>query len=299
MKNLGIIGLGRLGEFYLRDLVNLKINPIILKNSTYKTSLKRVQELNKKYNLKVKAARTFKRFFKDKFDTVLICSLSIFHYNHIKKTLDNNRDVIIEKPIISLNRKVSKKTNLKKLNDLFNYNNKIYYNLINEYYAKKYLKLFKNKKFSLKKFDFFYHTTGHHVYDQIIDDLVPHLFSILDNLIKYKSIHSIKKKINKNNCKIKFYVDNCFCSIELKQNCKKKLLKFGLDGYLVERKMIEKKNKVLTYLSSNKLNKKIDIKNPLTESVKEILKKSRVYNKKLEKQKIIKNFKNCCEIFYA
>ena len=63
--------------------------------------------------------------------------------------------------------------------------------------------------------------------------------------------------------------------------------------------MIEKKNKVLTYLSSNKLNKKIDIKNPLTESVKEILKKSRVYNKKLEKQKIIKNFKNCCEIFYA
>ena len=31
MKNLGIIGLGRLGEFYLRDLVNLKINPIILK----------------------------------------------------------------------------------------------------------------------------------------------------------------------------------------------------------------------------------------------------------------------------
>ena len=64
MKNLGIIGLGRLGEFYLRDLVNLKINPIILKNSTYKTSLKRVQELNKKYNLKVKAARTFKRFLK-------------------------------------------------------------------------------------------------------------------------------------------------------------------------------------------------------------------------------------------
>ena len=115
---------------------------------------------------------------------------------------------------------------------------------------------FKNKKF-FQKFDFFYHTTGH-TYDQIIDDLVPHLFSILDNLIKYKSIHSIKKKINKNNCKIKFYVDNCFCSIELKQNCKK-TLKFGLDGYLVERKMIEK-NKVLTYLSSNKLNKKIDIK---------------------------------------
>ena len=37
--------------------------------------------------------------------------------------------------------------------------------------------------------------------------------------------------------------------------------------------MIEKKNKVFTYLSSKKLNKKIEIKNPLTESVKEILKK--------------------------
>ena len=137
------------------------------------------------------------------------------------------------------------------------------------------------------------------MYDQIIDDLLPHLFSILDNLIKYKSIHSIKKKVNKNYCEIKFYVDSCFCSIEFKQNCKKKLLKFGLDGYLVERKMIEKKNKVFTYLSSKKLNKKIEIKNPLTESVKEILKKSKNYNKKLEKQKIIKNFKNCCEIFYA
>lgn len=299
MKNLGIIGLGRLGEFYLRDFVDLKINPIILKNSNFNSSLKKTQEINKKYYLKIKAANTFKHFFENKFDTVLICSPSIFHYNHIKKTLDNNRDVIVEKPIISLNRKVSKKRNLKKLNDLFNYNNKIYYNLINEYYAKKYLKLFKKKIFSFKKFDFFYHTTGHHEYEQIIDDLLPHVFSILNNLIKYKSIHSIKKKVNKNNCKIEFYADNCLCSIEFKQNCKKKLLKFGLDGYLVKREMIEKKNKVITYLSSKKFKKKIILKNPLTESVKEILKKSRDYNKKFENHKILKNFKNCCEIFYA
>ena len=61
--------------------------------------------------------------------------------------------------------------------------------------------------------------------------------------------------------------------------------------------MIEKKNKS-TYLSSKKLNKKIEIKNPLTKCQRNF-KKSKNYNKKLEKQKIIKNFKNCCEIFYA
>jgi hypothetical protein len=299
MKRLGVLGLGRLAEFYIRDLISLKLKPIILKNSNYISSLKKSELINKKYKLNVKAARSYKIFFQEKFDTVLICSPSKFHFYHLKKALKNKRDVIVEKPIISLCKQQIKKKNISKLEEILNYDNKIYYNLVNEYYAKKYLILYSKKKFNYKRFDFVFHTNGIHKYDKIMDDLLPHMFSVLNNLINYKKLHSIKKKINKNKCYIKFYADNCLCHVVFKQNCKKKVLKFGIDKYIAEREMFEKKDNVFTYLVLKKIDKKVIIKNPLTESVKVIYNNSKNYNSKIEKNKIMKNFKDCCEIFYA
>tara|TARA_B100000902_G_C27265861_1_gene893461 strand:- start:747 stop:1655 length:909 start_codon:yes stop_codon:yes gene_type:complete len=298
---LGIIGLGKLGEYYLRDFKKFKIISLVLKNSSPNSSINKTKLINQKYNTKIKPAINYKSFFKINFDTTLICSPSSFHLEHIKMALKKNKDIIIEKPIISLKKEKSKKWALKQLEQILSYNRKIYYNLINEYYAKKYIQLFHNFKFKFKfkNFDFVFHTNGTHNYDEIIDDLIPHFFSVFDKIYQYKKITNIKKIIYKDKCFIKFYADKCFCNIEFLQKSKNKKLKFGFDGYLAERQTIEKKGKISVYLKSKKINKSIKVQNPLTENIKRIVRNHKSYNKSNEYQKIKNNLTKCCEIFYA
>ena len=53
---LGIIGLGRLGEYYLRDFNKNKINFLIIKNSSIRSSFKKAELINKKYKTRLKTA---------------------------------------------------------------------------------------------------------------------------------------------------------------------------------------------------------------------------------------------------
>jgi len=296
---LAIIGLGKLGEYYLRDFKKFKINLIAIKNSSPHSSVKKAELMNKKYKTKIKPATNYVKFFKFKFDTTLICSPSVYHLKHIKIALKKNKNIVIEKPIISLKKEKSKKWALKQLNQILSYNKKIFYALVNEYFAEKYIQLFKNYKFNFKKFDFIFHTDGTHDYENIIDDLIPHFFSVFDKIYKYKKITKIQKTIYKDKCLINFYADKCYCNIEFIQKSKIKKLKFGFDDYLVERRTLEKNEKVSIYLKSKKINKEIRLHNPLTVNIKKIIKNYKNYNKKYEYKKIKNNLAKCCEIFYA
>ena len=157
---LGIIGLGKLGEFYIRDFKKFKIDLLAVKNSSPNSTIKKTKFINKKYNTNLKSAKNYKDFFKFKFDTTLICSPSSYHLKHIKISLKKNKDIIIEKPIISLKKEKSQGWALKQLNQILSYKKKIFYNLINEYYAEKYIQLFQNLNLDFKKFDFIFHTNG-------------------------------------------------------------------------------------------------------------------------------------------
>ena len=296
---LGIIGLGRLGEYYLRDFNKNKINFLIIKNSSIRSSFKKAELINKKYKTRLKTANNYEEFFKYKFDTTLICSPNEYHLKHVKIALKKNKNIIIEKPIISLKKIKTQKWALKQLDQILSHNKKIFYTLTNEYFAKKYIQLFKNYKFEFKKFDFIFHTNGSHNYENILDDLIPHFFSVFDKIFKYKKITNIKKKILKDKCLINFYADKCYCNIVFVQKSMIKKLKFGFDNYLVERKIIEKKEAVSIYLKSRKINKKIKVQNPLTISIKKIIRSNKNYNKKYEYEKIRNNLTKCCKIFYA
>ena len=295
---IGIIGLGTLGEYYIRDFNLFNTKVIISKNSTLKSTINKNNLLKKKYKLNILAAKNYNDFLNKKIDTVLICSPNDSHLYHLQKSINKKKDVIIEKPIISLKKRLSKGYFIDKLNKILSHNKKIYYNLINEYYAKKYLELFINNKFKNKKFDFIYHTDGTHKKEDIMNDLLPHLFSILDNLLDYNRISKIKKKITLNKNIIQFYADECLCNIELIQNSKKKL-KFGLDNLIVEREIYEKNGNITTFLKCKKIKKKIETNNPLTENIKKIIISAKKYDKKSEYKKITNNFKKCCNIFYA
>jgi hypothetical protein len=295
---IGIIGLGTLGEYYTRDFNRFNTKVIVSKNSTLKSTINKNNLLKKKYKLNILAARNYNDFFNKKIDTVLICSPNDSHLCHLQKSINKKKNVIIEKPIISLKKGSSKKYFIDKLNKILSHNKKIYYNLINEYYAKKYLELFINHKFKNKKFDFIYHTDGTHKKEAIMNDLLPHLFSILDNLLDYNKISNIKKIITLNKNIIQFYADDCFCNIEFIQNSKKKL-KFGLDNLIVEREIYEKNGDIRTFLRCKKIKKKIKTNNPLTENIKKIIISAKKYDKNSEYKKITNNFKKCCNIFYA
>jgi len=296
---LGIIGLGKLGEFYIRDFKKFKIDLLAVKNSSPNSTIKKTKFINKKYNTNLKSAKNYKDFFKFKFDTTLICSPSSYHLKHIKISLKKNKDIIIEKPIISLKKEKSQGWALKQLNQILSYKKKIFYNLINEYYAEKYIQLFQNFKLDFKKFDFIFHTNGKHNYENIIDDLIPHFFSVFDRIYKYKKITKIKKTIYKDKCLINFYADKCYCNIEFLQKSMIKKFKFGFDNYMVERQAIVKNEKVSIYLKSKKIKKRIKVLNPLTKNIKKIIRNNKRYNKNYEYKKIENNLTQCCKIFYA
>ena len=144
-----------------------------------------------------------------------------------------------------------------------------------------------------------YHTNGKHKYHDIMDDLLPHLFSILDNLINYKKISNIKKKIFRDLNIIQFKADDCQCNIKFLQNAKRKKLKFGLDNLLVERETYEINETVTNFLICRSLKKRIKIDNPLTENIKKIALNYKKYNKDKEYQKIRSNLAKSCKIYYA
>ena len=81
-------------------LFNRKIKIVsVLSNKDYKEfKLKNIFFYNKK-----------KKFFlKNKFDYVYISSINSAHYNHCKFALENNKNVICEKPICLNKRQLSK-----------------------------------------------------------------------------------------------------------------------------------------------------------------------------------------------
>ena len=61
---LGIIGLGKLGEYYLRDFKKFKISLLTIKNSSSSSSVKKTELINKKYKTKLKPAINYEKFFK-------------------------------------------------------------------------------------------------------------------------------------------------------------------------------------------------------------------------------------------
>ena len=58
---IGILGLGKLGEYYARDLSSLGAKIITSKNSTYK-STKKNELIKIKYNIDIHAAKNLKIF---------------------------------------------------------------------------------------------------------------------------------------------------------------------------------------------------------------------------------------------
>lgn len=265
-----VIGPSGIGKAHLRELINFGIKKISVLGKKYKKDRLKIEK--KKYKnvnfFNLKKIQEIKKF---KPDIINICSPTKFHLNHIKLSKKISNRIIVEKPLIwskdkkNLNSSISKK--------LLNANKiKIFVNFPMISLANQ-LKKYENNK--IKQLTFSYFTNGKNKHNDIGIDLLPHAFSFVLTLLNFRlssfKIITVEKKINSWNCKIQ--IKNCVCNFYFKQNIKKKFseMKFSINENSYTREQYLKNGIYInTLIKNNK--KKIQIKNPMTDNLKYILK---------------------------
>ena len=196
--NVGLIGFGKIGKIYYRNLIQNK-------------KFKVIKILRKK---KIKSnifTNNRKIFFNNDYDLIIISSPTKFHFKDINDAAKKNCQIILEKPI------VFKKSDLKKINKFNKYKNNIFVHY-NENYNKNYI-YFKKKIKGKKKY---FCNLNYGKFQKIYKkenlpyfDWLPHPLFVLLDLFgfpeKYKILQAIFTKKNNfsfNNIVIKFFYYN-------------------------------------------------------------------------------------------
>ena len=180
-----IIGPGRIGKIYLRELVKLKYSEIFLYGGRNKPDLSKLDFID---NIVIKKLKV--KYYKklnnkiNKCNLVCICSPTYTHLKYLKLLKNIKAKIIVEKPLITLND--FKKIKINK----FLYENilkkrKVLCSYPIRFYAKEIKKIVKIKQIKYLKFK--YHTTGKNTYMDIPEDLLPHAISFIFEFFKKQS----------------------------------------------------------------------------------------------------------------
>jgi len=287
--NFGVIGPGKMGKLFIRDLLNLGAKLSYLKCSNiYKTN-KKIKEYKKK-NI----------FFNNKLsltDFLIISSKTSAHYSYINKFY-KQKNLLIEKPFFYFKNK-SYQWHLSKAKVFLHSDKVIDVNLSNYLLGEIYKRQKFFNKYKFKNFFFTFYTEGDSTYKFIILDLVPHFFSIIQILTPCKIIKIISKEITQFRCFIVLKIDDYTCYLDLREKQKIKKLSFGFDNFILTRNQIMgKKNTINNFLINKHLNLKIKIPNPLTEFVNKFYNNVKKNSNTLKKKFIYKNFKLTLKTFF-
>ncbi len=264
-----IIGPGRIGKVYLRELIKLKYSEIFLFGGKKKPDFNKIdfiKNLVKKKILKIKYYKNLNEKIKE-CSVVCICSPSNTHLKYIKLLENTKVKIIVEKPLISLE-------DLNKINiSKFLFQNilkkrKVLCSYPVRFYAKEIKKIIKTKKIKYIKFK--YHTTGKNTYEHIPEDLLPHAISFIFEFFKKKvnNLSKFKKNQFKNKWNCTFQIEKTNIIFDFKQNIKAKesKLEIFLNDFKISRYTKSLSNSDLdVFLKIN--NKKHKIKNPMSENI--------------------------------
>ena len=205
---------------------------------------------------------------KKKFDIIDICSSNDIHHKHLNLISKLNSIIIIEKPIISLLKIKKYKSFIKKI---YTNNNKIFVLYQMTYLSKVFKNNYKKIK-NIKFFKFHFSTGGKHQGKNICVDLMPHALTFI---MEYFNIDRLKKKII---IKKKFFNKNQWICFFIYKNINFEIIleeKVGNNTFLsiqINKDKIERLAEILNGKFINYLvykNKKIKIKNPLSEVFKD------------------------------
>ncbi len=268
-NTVAIIGPGRIGKIYLRELIKLKYSNFFLYGGKTKFDLKNLKYLEnslKQNNIRIKHFKHMNDSIK-KCDLVCICSPSNTHLKYLKLLENIKAKIIVEKPLVTLE-------DLKKIN----INDFLYQNIFKKkkvlcsypvrFYSKEIKRILKLKHLKYLKFQ--YHTIGKNTYKDIPEDLLPHAFSFIYEFFKnkVKNIKNLKKKQFENNWNCNFQIENTKIFFDFKQNIKGKKSKLNI---FLNNFKITRESKILSngdldiFLKINK--KRMKIKNPMSQNI--------------------------------
>ena len=226
--NLGIIGLGKIGQSHARIFNSLGINVKSVISSQLKNAQNSSKDLSNKYNFQPDSYDSIKNFLNSNIHAVSICSPFTLHYDHIISCLNKNMFIFIEKPFFW--EMVNKEVLLQKLEIIKNHQNrKIMLNLNNSKIISKIDSL--PKRNEINDFKFKFHTNGNNKYEHILIDLLPHALSILTELVGLDIINNLKKNVKENTVSIDFKYGKTLVNFHFSQSSN------------IEKKMIIKVNK--------------------------------------------------------
>ncbi|MFA5856727.1 MAG: Gfo/Idh/MocA family oxidoreductase [Candidatus Pacearchaeota archaeon] len=112
--DVAVLGIGNIGLFHVREYLNNNCNVVAILESNETLAKEKKDLIKKEYNIDVKTyTDLFELLSNEKLDTISICTPPDKHYEQVKICLENNLNVLCEKPF------VIGKNNLKLAKDLF------------------------------------------------------------------------------------------------------------------------------------------------------------------------------------
>lgn len=272
-----IIGSSKIAKIHARELLNNKISDIYFVSRNLKKSKLFSEEFNKQYDSKSKYAN-HNIFNKKKFDIIDICSNTKFHEKQILKFSNLKSKILVEKPIISIQKN---QNSIGVLNKIYKNNSHIFVSYPMFYFARSFVKKFKYNKKNLNKIEIYYQTKGKHKSRDIFLDLAPHAFAFIISIsnitnIKNLSLHNMKLLSKKVLCSGK--INNIMFRIIFIEDNKKKqsVFKFKINNTKVNRITKNENNNFMNYLKLN--NKILSTKNPMSEVINDFLKNKKIIN---------------------
>ena len=96
---LGIFGLGKMGNLYVRDFKSFGANIAGAVCSTYQSAEKKVFNLNSKYHLSMKAFKDEHELFQQDIDTIAICSNIETHLRFLEESVNQKKKYNLRKTL--------------------------------------------------------------------------------------------------------------------------------------------------------------------------------------------------------
>tara|TARA_Y100000294_G_C8548037_1_gene334073 strand:- start:276 stop:1184 length:909 start_codon:yes stop_codon:yes gene_type:complete len=261
-----VIGSTKISQIHLRSLIKYGFKKIYLITRNINKSKKIICE--KKLKQVNVFASNYKILDKLKFEVINICVGTNFHDVCLDYINKSNALIMVEKPIVSLNK--FKKNYINYLDKIYKKHKKLVVCYPMQFLAKSFLTKFKIPK-NIKKIEVFYNTRGNNEYENICEDLLPHGLSLVQEIMnKSKFSKKIKKifyKVRKNKWNGVIQYDNLVLKFNFKQSklIKKSNFYFKLNEIPVQRTTKTKNNIFLNFLKYKK--EKTPIKNPMDQFI--------------------------------
>ena len=274
MINFGIIGYGRMGKIYHKELTKLGCKLIAIRNSSKKSSLKSIKKLQG-----VEFFNFSKKNLISKIKFLVISTPFKYNLKYLTFFLKKNIYILCEKPLFYQKNSNLYKDKIILKNILKKNKKKLFLNLSNEYLGTIYKKKIKIENTD-NIFYFYFYTKGKYEYNHIILDLVPHFFSIFQKIVSLNIFKILNIKIKKNYSIIFIVSGKYYCKIYLRQGYSRNVLRFGFKNKLVTREQIKTKGGLKLFLRIGR-NERIYILNPFVlylKNVKKLIKHSKYTN---------------------